>query len=72
MYPDDSLTNIFTLDVSSGKWYDNYVVTPSRAGGAREEDGAGLYGGGFAFDLTTDGESLLAFPLSMKPHVKES
>ncbi|KAH6720589.1 hypothetical protein BKA61DRAFT_595165 [Leptodontidium sp. MPI-SDFR-AT-0119] len=53
VHPGDSLTNIFALDVPSGKWYDNYLVTPSPAGVDRE-DGAVPYGGGFTFDPRVD------------------
>ncbi|PVH84005.1 hypothetical protein DL98DRAFT_585026 [Cadophora sp. DSE1049] len=53
VHPGDSLTNIFALDVPSGKWYDNYLVTPNSAGTGRE-DGAAPYGGGFTFDPRDD------------------
>ena len=58
MYPGDSVTNIFALDAPTGKWYDNYLVTPSRAG---SEAGAVPYGGGFTFDPKMDCECLLSF-----------
>lgn len=54
VHPGDSLTNIFALDVPSGKWYDNYLVTPNRAGTGRADDAA-PYGGGFTFDPRGDG-----------------
>ncbi|KAG4439547.1 hypothetical protein IFR05_004987 [Cadophora sp. M221] len=53
VHPGDSLTNIFALDVPTGKWYDNYLVTPSRTAVDRE-DGIVPYGGGFTFDPIAD------------------
>lgn len=67
VYPGDALTNIFALDVPTGRWFDNFLVTPGRDGA---EKGSVPYGGGFVYDLKNDGTvfsplSPLLFPYSI-------
>jgi hypothetical protein len=54
VWPGDSVKNVFSLDIPSGKWYNNWVVTPGQQGNAA---GQKPFGGGFVFDPAVDSES---------------
>ncbi len=51
MWPEDTVTNTLSLDIPSGQWYVNWVVTPGATGNA---GGQVPFGGGVTFDPTTD------------------
>jgi hypothetical protein len=54
VWPGDSVKNVFSLDIPTGKWYNNWVVTPGQQGNAA---GQKPFGGGFVFDPAVDSES---------------
>ncbi|PMD24466.1 hypothetical protein NA56DRAFT_700102 [Hyaloscypha hepaticicola] len=54
VWPGDAVKNVFSLDIPSGKWYNNWVVTPGQQGNAA---GQKPFGGGFVFDPAIDTET---------------
>ena len=51
VWPGDTIKNAFSLDISTGKWYNNWVVTPGVEGNAA---GQTPFGGGFVHDPAMD------------------
>jgi len=51
VWPGDTVKNVFSLDLPTGKWYNNWVVTPGQQGNVA---GQKPFGGGFMFDPAVD------------------
>ena len=51
VWPGDTVKNVFSLDLQTMKWYNNWVVTPGPQGNAA---GQVPFGGGFVFDPSID------------------
>ena len=59
IYPGDSVKNVFSLDQSTGKWFDNWIVTPGRIGNAA---GQVPFGGGLTIAQDFQLHSITTIP----------